>query len=148
MQIRDLVDTEDPSQLDIVNFQAAVETSIEAFRSEYTSAQSALRTAMIINAGAAIALLAFVGNLWPDVGLAPTLMGLVNSLSGYVLGVLFGAVGLAAHHAMHYFMYAENERWISISKWTYIGLLSFSFAAFALGSWFVYFTLVTKFGST
>jgi hypothetical protein len=70
------------------------EHSIEMFRSVLSSAEQALKACMLINGGAAVALLAFSGNLIQH-NQTRFLPGVSNALAWFVGGVLAGAMALA-----------------------------------------------------
>ena len=77
-------------------YKAVQQTNLEMFRSVITTGQTALRTSLLINGGATIAVLTFLGNMRTHlrgVGLHyPLEEPLVNSLVLFGFGVLFGAV--------------------------------------------------------
>jgi len=68
------------------------EHNLEMLRSVITVGQSALKSALLINAGAAVALLAFVGKVWSTDPTEPDLKSLATALLHYVSGVLSAAV--------------------------------------------------------
>ncbi|MFA6104438.1 MAG: hypothetical protein WC721_19785 [Victivallaceae bacterium] len=73
-------------------FKAQNESNLEMFRSVIASGQNALRAGFLINGGAVIAILAFIGNCYGK----PKIFhcaGLVEALLFFALGVL--AIGLA-----------------------------------------------------
>lgn len=72
------------------------EHNLEMLRSVITVGQSALRSALLINGGAAVALLAFVGKLWSSGAVDPALGGISAGLIQYVWGVLSAAVAAGA----------------------------------------------------
>ncbi|EOC1797619.1 hypothetical protein [Vibrio fluvialis] len=67
-------------------------SDLEMFRSVITSGQAALKASMVINGGAAVALLAFMGKIW---GSSIT-TGVASSLSGstfmFCIGIILGAL--------------------------------------------------------
>jgi hypothetical protein len=67
---------------------------LEVYRQVNAVGQSALKSIMLINGGAAVALLAFLGNLvnsHANVALLP----FANSMRGFVIGVFLSAVAFA-----------------------------------------------------
>jgi len=66
------------------------EWDLEMLRSVITTGQSALKSSLLINGAAAVALLAFIGNIW---NIDPSVVaGIANALGFYVVGVLLAAV--------------------------------------------------------
>ena len=72
------------------------ENNLEMLRSVITVGQLAIKSALLINGGAAVALLAFVGKLWSSGAVDPVLDGVASGLIQYVWGVLFAAVAAGA----------------------------------------------------
>lgn len=99
--------------------------------------EGSLKSAILINGGAAVALLAFVGNLTTK---EPTLARLsVNGFGHAMLvfagGVLLGGVGQAVSHFIAVFGLKSKSEW---AGWTSIVVMLFilgAFAAFACGTW-------------
>lgn len=64
--------------------------------------QNAFKTVILINGGAAVALLAFLGNIWAkDPGLQ-VVSSLANSISLFSIGVLIGALGSGMVYVCNY----------------------------------------------
>ncbi|MBB4654429.1 hypothetical protein GGR73_000928 [Xanthomonas sp. F14] len=72
------------------------ETRLEMLRATVTTSQSALRSSLLINAGAAVALLSFMGGIWGKGSYLNVIPGLSYSLSVFVWGVLAGALAAGA----------------------------------------------------
>lgn len=68
------------------------ETYLELFRSVITIGINTSKTLMLINGGAAIALLTFLGNIWLSDRDGRSVIFLTNSLSQFAHGVLSSAV--------------------------------------------------------
>lgn len=68
------------------------EWDLEMLRSVITTGQSALKSSLLINGSAAVALLAFIGNFWSPYSHSTAVIGIAGALGYYVLGVLLGAV--------------------------------------------------------
>ena len=65
---------------------------VEMFRSVIAAGQNAMRSATLINGGAGVALLAFIGHVW-DKALTPNIVrGLTWSLLLFMSGVLTSAM--------------------------------------------------------
>lgn len=68
------------------------EHNLEMLRATITTGQTALKSSLLINGGAAVAALAFIGNVWIKVPPESPLTMLPTSLMFYVFGVLVAAV--------------------------------------------------------
>ena len=78
------------------SLQQQHESNLEMFRTVITTGQSALKSALLINGGAAIALLAFVGHVWGNANAAHYLPSLIHGLLLFVWGVLSAACAAGA----------------------------------------------------
>ena len=112
--------------------------SIETYKSLIAIGQFALRFVLLINGGAAIAVLAFVGDLaasvgMPDVGMA---------LTWYVLGIAIGGIAMGTSYLTQLVLFndmrgEESPRFFKKHQpWLTVSFLLFvlSIVAFALGS--------------
>ena len=72
------------------------EHNLEMLRATITTGQSALKSALLINGGAAAALLAFIGSAWSSNKIAEALPNISAALLLYVFGVLAAAVAAGA----------------------------------------------------
>jgi hypothetical protein len=114
------------------------ESNLEAFRAVIQSGQNALRTCLLINGGAAVALLAFLGHLVSnDISGAP-MRAVATAMAAYVTGVLAG--GLASG-------FTYLSQWFHADDWDKTGfalnILSIllglgSLGLFGWGSWLAY----------
>jgi hypothetical protein len=83
-------------------------SSLEMFRTVIQSGQNALKTAMLMNGGASIALLAFIGKLTEArQGHIPAF---TNALAVFVLGVFCIVVASGTTYLSQWF-YAEEDGW-------------------------------------
>lgn len=72
------------------------EHNLEMLRATITTGQSALKSALLINGGAAVALLAFIGSVWSSPNTEKALPEISAALLLYVFGVLSAAVAAGA----------------------------------------------------
>ena len=108
--------------------------SLEMFKSVITAGQSALRSSMLINGGAAVALLAFTGKIWAT----PTSELVANSLTCSILLFCFGVLsGAIATGTTYLSQFSFSSGWLklgnSINIFT-IGVILSSYALFAVGA--------------
>jgi hypothetical protein len=112
--------------------------ALEMLRSVITLAQGALRAAMLINGGAAVAILGSLSSAWTK-GVPPAI------LSQLRLSLLFFASGVLAAAAASGFAYLSQKAFASeqqcygkIIRAVIILLMILSYALFGLGSWGAY----------
>jgi hypothetical protein len=126
---------------DTVNTNRRLETdqNLAMLKAVIEIGQNAIRHAMFINGGAAVALLAVLGNLISkgDKSFAVTLSGAILPFS---LGVLFAAMANgAAYFSQRAYHHRPDEpigdNWTRIS----VGLVIAGYAAFLAGCLFAYF---------
>ncbi|WP_429933152.1 hypothetical protein [Alteromonas sp. 4B03] len=107
--------------------------AIEHFKSVISMAELALKSAILINGGASVALLTFIGNIKSG-----DKNFLVYSLCSFAFGVLFGAIGtFLAYLAQNHFMEQINAQIKSQDdekhKFVAIGSCGLSYLAFFIG---------------
>ena len=107
----------------------------ELFRSTISSGQTALRSATLINGGAAVALLAFVGNLW---GTRPTVaVELSFPMMLFLYGVLAAALASGATYCAQWFYSSRTNRtrtWGNVFNVLAVLLVAGSFGVFLVGA--------------
>jgi hypothetical protein len=82
-----------PKETNLAIDNAQVTWNQEMFKSVISAGQVALRSVILINGGAAVALLAFIGSIWDKSTIDNlTIKKLLISMAGFVLGVLLGGV--------------------------------------------------------
>ena len=87
------------------------ESNIVRFEKITDLAQLALKILVLVNGGAAVALLAFIGSNWsPYYNASLTIIFLASGLGAFSLGVLSGAIAaLSAYHAGNYNLFNNND---------------------------------------
>jgi hypothetical protein len=121
---------------------------IELAKSVILTAQNALKSAMLINGGAAVALLAFVGHVWKPDG-STLLISIAGALYWFVIGVLLDAVSAASFYFTQWFYHetsgASRDRYF-VAGVTFhmlaILLVLTSYGTFAYGTLLVYNALI------
>ena len=84
--------------------------SLEGFKQVIALGQSTLKSIMLINGGAAVALLAFLGNLLSKSGSNVGLLPFANSMLTFVIGVFISAVAYALTYFRQLF-YNGTKPW-------------------------------------
>lgn len=127
------------SELDLhkENYIAQNQSDLELFKSIVTAGQAALKTTILINGGAAVALLAFIGKLYTTQSkeLIPLL---AVSLVCYVYGVLCGSLATGFTYLTQFLHLRKIPKLGAtaniLSNLCVIG----SYILFAVGSWQAY----------
>lgn len=130
----------------VASRQQLHERQLEMLRAVITIGQSALKSALLINGGAAVALLAFVGKIWGDVESKGTLEVLSIALISFVFGVLSSAMAAGATYFSQSGYSSDSGR---IIKWVGDGgrviAILFVFGGYFLfgrGAWLAYQAIV------
>ncbi len=83
--------------------EMSAEPALEMFRTVVEYGRDALKAAMLINGGAAVAVLAFIGNIWTIEGSDDAVRSLACAVAMFGFGVLFAAVSSAFTYITQYF---------------------------------------------
>ena len=120
--------------------------SLEMFRSVITAGQSALKSSMVVNGGAAVALLAFTGKIW-ETKISEAVAGsLTTSIFIFCLGVLSAALAAGTTYLSQL---AFSSDWMkighSINCFNIVIVLS-SYGLFGVGAYTAASSLGVHFG--
>ncbi|MDP1573204.1 MAG: hypothetical protein Q8K35_07550 [Thiobacillus sp.] len=121
------------------------EHNLEMLRATITTGQSALKSALLINGGAAVALLAFIGSIWTSSNAEKALTEISLALLLYVFGVLSAATAAG----LTYFSQAgfghefgKASRPVGhIGRWLAVFGVLVSYVLFGSGSWLAFASL-------
>jgi len=119
-------------------YKAECDSNLEEYKLKFQatvqSGQAALKSAFLINGGAAVALLAFIGNVWTKT--QANVNGLGFPLLLYVFGVLFPAVasGLTYLSQYQYGKSVKDDDHFARG----IGFVILSYFLFAIATFFAY----------
>ncbi|WP_434132799.1 hypothetical protein KIAC18_000322 [Sporomusa sphaeroides] len=110
-----------------------------------TMGQNAIKSATLINGGAAVALLAFIGNVW-DKGVAHNAaLLLTQSVAFFAAGVLFASLGAGATYCCQHLLvsqYIKTGLWFQCLA---IALVIVSYCMFGWASWSAYSAFIIHF---
>jgi hypothetical protein len=112
--------------------------NLEMFRAVLACGQSAMKNAMLINGGAGVALLAFIGHVWDKTLAAASVKGLTWSLLLFMSGVLASAVAAGTTYLAQAFYASDWQRTGYAINYVTIGLVVMSYLAFAMGGYEAY----------
>lgn len=125
-------------QSNLAHYAAQRQAALEMLRTVITSGQAALRSSMLINGGAAVAILGFLSNAWTK-GVPPSvLQALPASLLLFGGGVLGGALASGVTYLSQEAFASEQERLGKGLRALAIALVVGSHILFAWGAWEAY----------
>lgn len=127
----------------LAHYEAQQSVALEAYRSVIIYGGATLRSAMLINGGAAAALLAFIGNIWTK-GIEQAAVGsLTKSISFFAFGVLIAAVGTAGSYFTQYCYSERFGRTAVVFHTLTVVFILISFILFGFGAYESYAAFVT-----
>ena len=143
-----------PSIADLERYKAELEqhiesmkhanaASLESFKAVIAAGQNATRTMILINGGASVAMLAFLGHL-ARIG-SNSIPAYANCLLPFALGTLIGGLVSGGTYLAQFLFGGKGERARSaghVVNYAVIALGMASFVAFGLGAWWTYETFV------
>ncbi len=116
---------------------AFISSKLEEFKATISLAQTALKIPILINGGAAIAILALIGNTWNGNSLAADL---AKSLLFFSFGVLVAAIGTGVSYLTQYrFQYEDKDITGHICRYAAIAGVVSSYIFFLAGACWAYF---------
>lgn len=119
----------------LAQYQLAADQGLEMFRSVIAAGQSARQASLLINGGAAAALLAFVGHVVTTPRAKSIVPGLAFPLAWFLEGVLAAAVSSGATYLAQRSWANGKPRLGNISNVAAIVLIIASYATFAAACW-------------
>ena len=81
---------------------------VESFKAVLAHGQATLKGAMLINGAAAVALLAFIGNIWTKEVTKLVATSIAGSIGHFSYGVLFAVLGMAGSYFSQYFYHSDH----------------------------------------
>ncbi|MCE5194928.1 MAG: hypothetical protein LLF28_05650 [Nitrospiraceae bacterium] len=113
--------------------KAAHESGLEMFRSVIQSGQNAIRSSFLLNGGAAVAMLAFIGKLTENQ--AAKIPAFAPSLTIFVIGVLAITVTSGITYLCQWF-YAGNQQWkVKTGFWLNIAAIVLGLSSYGIFIW-------------
>jgi hypothetical protein len=122
----------------LTQYKAERELAIELFRSVISSGQHALKTSILVNGGAAVALLAFVSNVWTKTQAPQVARALTLSIVYFGIAVLVGAVSTGTTYVTQYFYERSHDKTGLVFHVFTVLLVISSYVLFGLGVFSVY----------
>lgn len=122
----------------LAHYDAQQSHSVEMLRSVFAYGQAALKSSILINGGAAVALLAFIGRIWDEKTGQTAVDALTSALVLFSFGVLAGAIGTAATYFSQ-LLYASNWNKTGVGFHVLtILIVAAAYVLFGLGSYEAY----------
>jgi len=114
---------------------------VEMLKATMEYGGAAIKSSLLINGGAAVALLAFIGKIWGPESKAP-IQDLSCSLIIFVIGVAFSAMAMSAAYFSQAYYTKNNDK--AGNTWRNVAavLISFSYIIFFSGAYTAYKTFV------
>jgi len=120
-------------QSKLEGYKAETQWSIEQFRSVIAYGQATLKSAILINGGAAVALLAFIGKIWSDENSQLAIKELSYSLTLFVFGTLAIAIATGITYIAQSLFNTGKNTLAHCVNGLVIGLVIASYVLFSLG---------------
>ncbi len=132
----------------VLNADQIVSVKSKEFDAVISFAQTALKIPILINGGAAIAILALMGNTWSESSITTDLAG---SLLLFSIGVFMAAISTGVLYLTQYLFLAsekiEDFKKAQKLQLTAIILVIISYILFMFGAWWAYDTFSSVPGS-
>ena len=123
----------------LAEYRSKIEVALENQRTTVQSGHYALRTAILMNGAAAVALLAFLGSAWSAAGTAPqNLANFPVAMLVFVVGVLAAAIATGTNYVAAYSAARESALIFYVVNSISIVLVIVSYIAFIIGGTLAY----------
>lgn len=122
----------------IAQYQAHQTHAVELLRSVITYGSAALKSALLINGGAAAAILALIGNIWLKETGAAAVKSLTMAILLFSFGVLAAAIGTAGSYFSQYCYSEPFPRAAIVFHTITVVLVLLSYGLFGFGSYEAY----------
>lgn len=122
----------------LAQFKAENDRYLEMFRSVYETAKTALTTSILVNGGASVALLTFIGNIVKRSGDLSVSCWITASLISFAIGVFSGAVATGTTYVTQYCYSNKFMRSAAGFHIFTLVLVIASYAAFIFGIIYAY----------
>jgi hypothetical protein len=116
-------------------------SNLEVFKSVLELSKTALTTAILVNGGAAVSLLAFIANISGKSSGSIDTTAVAGALMWFVAGVLLSALATGTSYltqsgyaTAHFSGNKTSVRWTNVGKWASIGLVAIAYLLFGIGA--------------
>ena len=124
---------------ELAQYNAEVIGNLEMFRSLISTGENALKSVILINGGAAVALLAFIGSIWDKStnDIASKILLLI-SMAGFVFGTFLGGVAASFTYLTQHLYSKQKHRKADVLGIICDILVFISYAVFVIASIFAF----------
>ena len=129
-------------QSNLAHYSAQNQAALEMLRTVVAVGQSALRSPMLINGGAAVAILGFLSNAWAKGTPSAVLRTLPNALLLFTAGVLVAALASGFAYLSQQAFTSGRERAGKRVRALVIALVVVSYLLFSCGAWEAYVAFI------
>lgn len=129
-------------QSNLAHYSAQNQHALEMFRTVVTVGQGALRSPMLINGGAAVAILGFLSNAWAKGVPSAVLRNLPNALLLFTAGVLAAALASGFAYLAQQAFTSGQERSGKRIRALVIARVVVSYLLFGSGAWEAYVAFI------
>lgn len=119
----------------LAQYEAQSRSDIEAFKATIESGREALNALLLINGGAVVALLGFVGSMASKTNGMAVASSMRAPLLRFGTGVLLGALAFGARYVAQAFYASARNRWGHAFNFLSIALCIIGYAMFGWGMW-------------
>lgn len=117
----------------LAQYKAGRDQSLAMFNSVIGFAQAALKTCLLVNGAATIALLTFIGNIWTKTQTPAVAQALSSSLALFAVGALLAAVATATTYITQWCYERAHEKTAVIFHMATVILVLGSYVLFGFG---------------
>lgn len=126
----------------LTHYNAQQQYSLEMLRSVTTYGQEALKSAILINGSAAVALLAFIGNIWIKSTGQLSVHSITKAIVLFAFGVVTAAIGTGTTYVTQYCYSKKWEKTAILFHIVTIIVVLVAYALFCFGSYDAYSAFV------
>lgn len=129
----------------LAHYNAITAWRAEGFRSVNIAGQAAIKSAILINGGAAIALLAFIGSIYNASQSTEVATQLTYSMRLFIIGVSSGAIASGTTYISQLFYATEYKRLAHVLNGISWLLVTSCYVLFVLGALGTHETFLSRF---
>lgn len=135
------------NEANLEQYRATCQYNLEQMRVVNSAGQSALKSNVFLNAGASVAILAFLANVFDTLD-ANIAYKIIFSIGLFVTGALLGSIATGFTYLSQYSFHDEKNKIGSALNATTNVLVQISYNLFAIGSYMTFISMGAKFGLT
>lgn len=138
----DLMEWQAHNEIHLKHYEAHQRNALESSRSVITAGQAALRSVTLINGGAAVAMLALIGNIWAKGAEQATVDSLSRSIGYFASGVLAASVASGGTYISQYCLSLEKYKLGDFFNLITVLVVIAAYVLFGFGTYESYLTFI------